>query len=68
MAANEVPMNVDIPQEIKDRVEKTALRLKLAGDKTASKKRVVAEILDEFLAEYEQRRLKTLEAERKPKK
>jgi hypothetical protein len=65
MATDEVAMNVDVPVAVKEAVEKTALRLKLAGDKTASRKRVVAECLDEFLSEYESRRLKALRAKGK---
>lgn len=60
MADNEVAMNVDVPAEIKERVEKTALRLKLAGDRDASKKRVVADVLDRYLDAYERERMEEL--------
>jgi hypothetical protein len=64
MAENEVAMNVDVPAEIKEMVEETYLRLRLAGDKQASKKQVVANVLRRYLPVYEQERLKEI----KPKK
>lgn len=64
MAKNEVAMNVDVPAPVRDAVEKASLRLRLAGDKEASKKKIVADLITRYLPEYEAERLKALKKQK----